>query len=746
MATCPECNKQLAEDARFCGSCGAEIKKTIVCRSCGAKVEAEFFFCQNCGASTQAESKPAKPEKAEQPEIPGQSEIPGQPEISESQARPESPARSESPAGSESPARSESQAIPGSPAGSGKKTLSRWLLWGGIALVALSAVAYILISIMGDGLITSVSSGKKEKITSNYALYIKDDEIYYTEVPGIEPRQITTNFFPDNLSEYLGNDYILGNYCTVSRDGKKLFFPDKNDGLPDYGLPLYYCYLDKPDQDTVKIDSEVYFYTINDAGDIVTYLKSEEGVLYQYHLKENKNRKIGNNISYFHVSDDGKKIAYMSNDSIYLESDGEDRKKITADARVQGEGSGLEAFNFYVTDDFETVYYIKDDSLYRDIAGKGREKIASDVHSIIRFYDTEEIYYLKNAAPIDLMDFVHDDMKASDDNLIDLESFWWDDDDDAYYQKLERDELREELATYSSEISIHPLCYYDGSEEKVITDSFFFRSYYRLDATYLSTFTVSDDRPIIAFRTYDQSTFTRVKLSEIVTRYDVNELIEESFYSSSDQLVAIGGTTTVIEQNSAQDFHIDGNGKTIMFIDNMPEHDYHGDLYKMSISGNTVQAPELYDSDVSSHWGYFTETGKFIYFKNVKTPYGCDLYIDQEKIDHDVDCTNTRYIEDSDEMIYITDWDQVSEETGRGTLKIYKQGKTERIADDVYAFDLTPKRELLYLKDYSPTGYKGDLYLYKNGKNEKIDYDVGSIIPINHDKSKTSIWLSNGYM
>ncbi len=73
-------------------------------------------------------------------------------------------------------------------------------------------------------------------------------------------------------------------------------------------------------------------------------------------------------------------------------------------------------------------------------------------------------------------------------------------------------------------------------------------------------------------------------------------------------------------------------------------------------------------------------------------------------------------------------------------------GKTERIADDVYAFDLTPKGELLYLKDYSPTGYKGDLYLYKNGKSKKIDYDVGSIIPINHDKSKTSIWLSNGCM
>lgn len=729
MITCPKCNKQLAKEAKFCGSCGTEIKKAAVCRNCGEKIDAESVFCQNCGTAVLTESEPTKPEKAEQPEIPGQ------PEISESQG-PESPARSESPVKSESPARPE------------KKSPAKWLLWGGIALVALSVVAFVLILIMGDGTGALFSFGKKAKSTSNYALYIKNSEIFYTDVPKLEPRQITANFFPDNLSEYLGTDYILGNYCTVSRDGKKLFFPDKNDGIPDYGLPLYFCYLDKPDQEAVKINSEVYFYTINDAGDIVTYLKSKEGVLYQYHLKENKNKKIGKDISYFHVSDDGKKIAYMSNNSIYLESDGKDRKIITADARVLGGGSGLETFYFYVTDDFETIYYIKDDSLYRDIAGKGREKIASDVHSIIRFYDTEEIYYLKNAAPIDLMDFVHDDMKASDDNLIEFESFWWGDDDDAYYQKLERDELREELATYSSEISIHPLCYYDGSEEKVITDSFFLRSYWRLDAIYLSTFTVSDNLPIIAFRTYDQSTFTRVKLSEITISYDVNELIEEAFYSSSDQLVAIGGTTTVIEQNSAQDFNIDGNGKTIMFIDNMPEHDYHGDLYKISISGNTVQAPELYDSDVRSDWGYFTETGKFIYFKNVKTPYGCDLYIDQEKIDHDVDCTSTRYIEDSDEMIYITDWDRVSEieRTGRGTLKIYKQGKTEKIADDVYTFDLTPKGELLYLKDYSPTYFRGDLYLYKDGKTEKIDHDVSSIISIFNIKSTKSIWLSNGYM
>ncbi|NLZ27434.1 MAG: zinc-ribbon domain-containing protein, partial [Firmicutes bacterium] len=214
MTSCPKCNKQLAKEAKFCGSCGTEIKKAAVCRNCGEEIDAESVFCQNCGTAVLTESEPTKPEKAK------------------------------SPVKLESPVKSESPAIPE------KKSPAKWLLWGGIALVALSVVAFVLILIMGDGTGVLFSFGEKAKSTSNYALYIKDDEIFYTEVPGIEPRQITTNFFSDNLSEYLYNDYILGNYCTISRDGKKLFFPDKNDGLPDYGLPLYFCYLDKPDQDT----------------------------------------------------------------------------------------------------------------------------------------------------------------------------------------------------------------------------------------------------------------------------------------------------------------------------------------------------------------------------------------------------------------------------------------------------------------------------------------------------------------
>jgi hypothetical protein len=49
-AVCPECEEPLEGNARFCPSCGAQLKKKAVCPECGEKVNPKAKFCQGCGA------------------------------------------------------------------------------------------------------------------------------------------------------------------------------------------------------------------------------------------------------------------------------------------------------------------------------------------------------------------------------------------------------------------------------------------------------------------------------------------------------------------------------------------------------------------------------------------------------------------------------------------------------------------------------------------------------------------------
>ena len=48
-ATCPECEAPLAENAKFCPECGAQLKTKAFCISCGAQLKPGSKFCPECG-------------------------------------------------------------------------------------------------------------------------------------------------------------------------------------------------------------------------------------------------------------------------------------------------------------------------------------------------------------------------------------------------------------------------------------------------------------------------------------------------------------------------------------------------------------------------------------------------------------------------------------------------------------------------------------------------------------------------
>lgn len=52
VGSCPNCEKPLATNAKFCPHCGAKLHDDSKCKKCGAKLQPNAKFCAECGEST----------------------------------------------------------------------------------------------------------------------------------------------------------------------------------------------------------------------------------------------------------------------------------------------------------------------------------------------------------------------------------------------------------------------------------------------------------------------------------------------------------------------------------------------------------------------------------------------------------------------------------------------------------------------------------------------------------------------
>lgn len=726
MVKCPKCNKELNEGTNFCDSCGTQIPKTIVCATCGQSVNSEYAFCQNCGASlkptnsensgdnVQKESEQAIAQPAT--EQTATEQVAEQQEVFE-QSKQEQPTQEQPKQEFFAPVTQKNK----------KKTVTY-----AVAAVAVLLIAVFLISLLFGG-------------ESSNVFYLKDGEIYTAEKNG-NPWQVTENFVgtKDYDNEKLASlGYSIGAVTSITEDGKYVFFPDK---LSDEGYSLYYKEIGKPKSEAVKVDSAVKSYSID--ANVITYIKGDDKRLYQVKIGDDSAEKIDSNVNLFSVSDDGKKICYFTTeDTLYYKDGTKDKEKIASDITD----------GWYVNDSLTVVYYVKEEALYKQVIGKDKEKLTSDVQSIIKIYESGEMYYLKNAdGEATLMDYVDDDMKAKDDAITEPESptyptspkypsysdygsyaeysaayeeykkeySAWQDEctrlreeyseaRTAYNEKKTRDTLRENLESRTVDQKSYTLCYYNGKEEKVVTDAFL--------GGYLSEYSYSTENAVIAYKENGLGNFEKIKFSEIKTVSEVAIKLEEAQDSSSERYIAIKETPTLLEQEKEiSGVKINSDGTRAIYIDNIS--DDHGDLYSVSISKNKVGTPELYDTDVYDVYYYFVGDGDIRYFKNCEDST-CDLYINQQEVESDV------YIygitTDTDRTFYVTDWNS---DKSYGTLKTFNGKKSEVIAEEVSDFYVLDEGRVLYLSDYSSKYYKGELNEWNNGKTRKIDDDVSCIV------------------
>ncbi len=573
------------------------------------------------------------------------------------------------------------------------KMLPKKLIAGIVAGVALVVAATII-------LVTLFAAPKP-----NYALYIKDGELFYMDIDDREPIEITKNLYDGDAMLFTDSSYAI-----LSDDGDTIFYIDKMKNTANYSL--YYRSVSDTEQEPVKIDSYISRYYINRDADCITYIKDYDngcGDLYRHNLESRD--KIASEVTYFSVSSDGKSIVYLDTDNdLYIKYDGEDRQKTDSEIdRV-----------FYVNQDFDTVYYTKDGSLYKNIIGEEKIRIASDVGDKMQFYESGEIYYVKSQVEdVPLINYVEDNMKEKDaamkEPAVDAGEEKWSE----YLEKESRDRLRENLNEKTVKIYNNILCYYDGKKETVITEE------------YNNFAAISEDAPVAVFNKYEREEIEKVKITDIEYATDVRNMVDATLYPETKSYIAIKGKMFEIVQDKPTEFRITSDGKAIYFLDNV-ENKYDdedkylgraGNAYRIDIAENKPHKQELYDKNVFEEYVGLSEDNRYFYFKEIDKLNGT-LYVDKQKIDTNVLMFYFK-IQENGNVLYMKDWDTEKE---RGTLKLY-DGKAREIADEVYSYELTPDGEVVYLRDYSLERVKGDLYIY-DGESECIDYDVSAILPV----------------
>ncbi len=725
MKLCPVCNNQLEDNAVFCDNCGNQLAATqspnpqvaneVICQVCGNRTSAGYMNCMHCGAQLYP-SEPAAP--APKKDILGFL-----------------------------------KAIP-----------PKVLMFGGIGLAAAVVVIVVLCLLLGGG-------------EPHYALYLQDGEIFYNDLSGDEGFEVSDRL---GVESYGNQRYVaeeLGWAVCFSEDGDTMFYPDRVSY--DGSFTLYYRDVTDPEEEPVKVDSDVFAYSIDVDGEAVLYVKGDSRNLYYMELGEEK-EKIGSNVDFdddeLIMNEDLSRVLYrdFEKDSYYCWELGEGSEKIRSDVELARVDEDLERAVFRERQEGENLF-----TYYFWEYGEETVKIASDIgyHRVINLEDGKMIYYEAEEEKDEegytytyyYWELEGDTVKIADEVDVmlgvdeDFETFYYiNGDGELYKSKF----LKEEETMIDSDVAgtygdvESGTFYYKKNEEKVIGADYIsdegktafkdytVASYYTLcyyddgDVTELTTtfdasMEISYEAPVLIGMVCDPEAMDSVKTAD--KYYDeVMEVLSKNWHETKQLYVFNEGEAYPVDLDfeAINDVYLNDETEDAYIICNYVESEYDdyesdnyededqdpvADLYTLDISDGTV---ELFDTELyydDDAFQYLEEEEAIVYFKDVEDASG-ELYIDGEKIDDDVRVSDLEKCELG--YLYRKDVDN----SGGATLVIY-DGDAEEIKDDVYDYTFTPDGDILFLNDYSDNSYTGTLYLYDGGEAEKIADDISGLIP-----------------
>ncbi len=612
MIKCPNCSKELENGTKFCDGCGAKIVETTFCPNCGARNSVDCGFCQNCGAPL-SEATPSAPVST--PASNGAKKI----DLSNL-------------------ANTVLDKLPKNlPFKVTEKTLKI-----GVSAVAVVLVLAILLSIIGSG----------ASYDSNYVMYRKDGELFYSKLSNPKPVEVTKDL-----------DYDSTNYF-LCEDGKTIFFIDDDGGL-------YTRNIKKKNGEVTKLEkSSVNYFHVSENEKLITYL-CDDGDLYQHNLRERT--KIESDVKEFRVTDNGKKLIYVTDDSDLYVKKGKNAEKIDGD---------IEEI-VHVDEKIDIIYYLKDDSLYKKDGNKDKEKIAGDVAAAVA-YESGELYYtVSDSDESKLIDFVE----------IDSDSSEYDD----YVEYLE------ETTSYISTVELH---YYDGKKATLVSDS--------VSNTYGRSY--EEPMMVCSLAgSSDKIKLTKIA-EECEDEYDAYDYIMDEIADSSEKHLIVEDKMSTFDQSEAYNFIFSEDGKTIYFIDNeddgygdlyelkvsgkkakkakLYDSDVYADEYGFLENGKLVYFKdvdegmgEMYvdkkkadDDVVASLYRILTDGNNLIYIADwsSKNANGTLRMYKGGKAKNLVDDVSAFDVTPDGKILYLTDY-----EDGEGDLYLYKSSKSKMIDSDV---------------------------------------------------------------
>ena len=598
----------------------------------------------------------------------------------------------------------------------------------------MGAVCFVAAVVVIGGVVKIVGGLGGSK-SDSYITYVKDGYINQSDIEHYKKKPVEYQGRYGSTSDD-GENYSAG--VSYSKDGKYICYPtDVNYGDDDIEFRLNMQKVGKTEE-PVKIDSSVTSYTILDNNKIL-YKKAGNDTLYINDKKGNK-EKIASDVNYFYLDSDQKNI-------VWSESNGDGTINVCQqDIALKKEKKTLakDVDSFYASSDLKYVVVQEQDTLYMVENFGEKQKIASGVEDVsYDDLDNGGIYYTKSSEEtLSAEDVVEDDCADSDATIEEpdredykvekIEKNDWTGkyekvesvDEDAYdaayekyYDKENRDEIRDALEDYEISTPVEKLYYVkDGKETQV-------------DATVAQMYYYTGDWKGIVYSRYNMDDVPKLKISEI----DSASSIESDYYqmlaeSAQTCVYTEKDKTVVLDENLATVWGVDADSKTgygVKMQDSGSEdEDATYNLYSFSVDNNSDGKCKLISEDVA-YYQELIKDGDVYYLKDTDSDGNGDLYCNDKNIDSDVKSGTLYTVPDSDNVLYAVDYNSSN---NSATLKMYDGKKDKIIADDVYSYLPIDEKHIALLIDYSMKSYRGDLQYYL-GKEElkSIDEDVSFI-------------------
>ncbi len=506
---------------------------------------------------------------------------------------------------------------------------------------------------------------------SETILCAKDSELQFSDNTKGDFQLLTE----DLLDNHKASPSSIAAVTRISKDGKRIFFPDKISSSRHFKL----CWREtgKKDSEIVKIDNDVTEYRLIKGGKELYYL-TDDGNLFFYDLK--KKERIAKNVTSFQTDDNGKKLLFYTEDSTLLLKNNGKEELIVEDVS-----------EYFLCDDFSVVFYVVDRELFVMPIGKEATKIDNGVVQIIRGYSSGEVYYYKTYdLSLIVADFIVDDLYLPSPSAL--------------YNTLKKTTIEHRTTG---------LFYYDGFKTENILNNINFET----------EPVVAANSPVVAVSAADFSNTSKVYLSSISTEYQAITLVKEAIKETD-----VTGFYVVTDEkhsaNNAKDvlFAMDDDGKNIYYIYTKYSR---SSLHHVEVDGSKVKDDKEIDSSVYDRFLMLTADSKPVYFKSFNdNNLSGNLMINRQLVAQKASSLNCFVNEQNGTFVFYTDY-SVSEKMG--TLKV-TDGKTiATVSKDVVDVVITPSGNLLYLTD---EGVDHDMYIFDDKKSTFISFDVELIFKV----------------